>query len=87
MAYCDECGNFDSSHNDESAFNQEWKDARKKFDENYQPDLYYYWQYPLEEDYLMPNNFECLCEICFDILNVEGKITWKDDKNPFDVPV
>ena len=78
MAYCDECGNFDSSHNDESAFNQEWKDARKKFDENYQPDLYYYWQYPLEEDYLMPNNFECLCEICFDILNVEGKIKWKE---------
>ena len=87
MACCDNCGNFDDSYNDESSFNQEWKDARKKFDENYQPDLYYYWQYPLEEDYLMPNNFECLCEICFDILNVEGKIAWKDGKNPFDVPV
>ena len=82
MAYCDECGNFDSSHNDESAFNQEWKDARKKFDENYQPDLYYYWDYPLEERYnwreARPDT-DCLCEICFDILNTEGKISWCDN--------
>ena len=42
MAYCDVCGNFDDSYNNESSFNQEWKDARKEFDENYQPDLYYY---------------------------------------------
>ena len=66
MAYCDQCGNFDHTHEgDESS-------------PSFQPDLYYYWQYPLEEDYLMPNNFECLCEICFDILNVEGKIKWKE---------
>ena len=78
MAYCDECGNFD----DFLSFENKDKD-----DPDYQPDLYYYWQYPLEEDYQMPSGFECLCEICFDILNVEGKITWKDDKNPFDVPV
>ena len=72
MAYCDECGNFDHTHEgDESS-------------PDFQPDLYYYWQYQLEEDYQMPNGFECLCEICFDILNVEGKITWKDDKNPFE---
>ena len=79
MAYCDECGNFDSSHNDESAFNQEWKDARKEFDENYQPELYYYWDAPLEEDYDWRDNFpeaDCLCEICFDIANEEGKIKW-----------
>ena len=47
MAYCDSCGNFDDSYNDESAFNQDWKDARKEFDENYQPDLYYYWDLSL----------------------------------------
>ena len=74
MAYCDSCGNFDELDSSEDS----------KHVESYQPDLYYYWQYPLEEDYQMPNGFECLCEICFDILNVEGKITWKDDKNPFE---
>ena len=79
MAYCDSCGNFDDSYNDESAFNQDWKDARKEFDENYQPDLYYYWDSPIEEDYnwrdALPNA-DCLCEICFDILNSEKKIKW-----------
>ena len=79
MACCDKCGNFDDEHTD-------GEPAIKALPE-YQPDLYYYWQYPLEEDYQMPSGFECLCEICFDILNVEGKIAWKDDKNPFDVTV
>ena len=66
MAHCDVCGNFDHTHEgDESS-------------PDFQPDLYYYWQYPLEEDYQMPSGFECLCEICFDILNVEGKIKWKE---------
>ena len=74
MAYCDSCGNFDELDSSEDS----------KHVESYQPDLYYYWQYPLEEDYQMPSDFECLCEICFDILNVEGKITWKDGKNPFE---
>ena len=81
MAYCDVCGNFDSSHNDESAFNQEWKDARKEFDENYQPDLYYYWDAPLEEIYYWRDafpNVDCMCEICFDIANKEKKIIWSD---------
>ena len=45
----------------------------------YQPDLYYYWDSPIEEDYdwrdSLPNA-DCLCEICFDILNTEGKIKW-----------
>ena len=81
MAYCDVCGNFDDAYNNESSFNQEWKDAKKEFDENYQPDLYYYWDSPLEEDYnwreARPNT-DCLCEICFDILNTEGKISWCD---------
>ena len=66
MAYCDKCGNFDHTHEGD------------KSSPDFQPDLYYYWQYPLEEDYQMPSDFECLCEICFDILNVEGKIKWKE---------
>lgn len=65
MAYCESCGNYDDSH------------ESSKDTQDYQPDLYYYWQYPLEEDYLMPNNYECMCEICFDIANEEGKIQWK----------
>ena len=66
MAYCDVCGNFD---NDEGAIG----------DPNYQPDLYYYWDYPLEEDYDWRDSFpnvDCMCEICFDIANSEKKIKW-----------
>ena len=75
MAYCDSCGNYDDEHTDGMPEYQTGQD--------YQPDLYYYWQYPLEEDYLMPNGYECMCEICFDIANEEGKIQWKNNKNPF----
>ena len=74
MAYCDSCGNFDSSHD---------YDNSKPMDGLPDDSLYFYWQYPLEEDYLMPNGYECMCEICFDIANEEGKIQWKDNKNPF----
>jgi len=70
MACCENCGNYDGSAILESD---------SITDPEYQPDLYYYWQYPLEEDYQMPNGFECLCEICFDILNEEGKIKWKEE--------
>ena len=74
MAYCDNCGNFDDSHIDGQI------DSFKN-DPNYQPDLYYYWDYPLEEDYdwrdALPDT-DCLCEICFDINNKEGNIKWKN---------
>ena len=77
MALCEQCGNFDDQEieNDYGCFHLGKRPKRRK---SYQPDLYYYWQYPLEEDYQMPNGFECLCEICFDILNQEGKIKWKE---------
>ena len=77
MALCNVCGNFDDQEieNDDGCFHLGKRPKRRK---GYQPDLYFYWQYPLEEDYQMPNNFECLCEICFDILNQEGKIKWKE---------
>ena len=69
MAFCDVCGNFDRSHEGDE------KSA------DFQPDLYYYWDSPLEEDYdwrdALPHT-ECLCEICFDINNEEGKIKWKN---------
>ena len=42
------------------------------------PNLIYYWNGDIEEDYTMPNNYQCLCEICFDILNVEKKIKWRN---------
>ena len=67
MAYCDQCGNFDDSHDDSTE------------SQDYQPDLYYYWDYPLEEDYDWRDNFphvDCMCEICFDIANEEGKLVW-----------
>ena len=74
MAYCDNCGNFDDSHFEDlkETYQQIPKDA-------HQPDHYYYWDAPLEEDYdwreSLPNA-DCLCEICFDILNSENKIKW-----------
>ena len=67
MAYCDNCGNYD---NDEGAIG----------DPDYQPNLYYYWDAPIEEDYDWRDALpaaDCLCEICFDIFNTEGKIKWK----------
>ena len=67
MAYCDNCGNYD---NDEGAIG----------DPDYQPNLYYYWDAPIEEDYDWRDALpaaDCLCEICFDILNEEGKLKWK----------
>ena len=71
MAYCDVCGNFDDSHIEEKSYEENI---------NYQPDLYYYWDSPIEEDYdwrdTLPNT-DCLCEICFDIFNREKKIKWK----------
>jgi len=63
MASCCKCGNQEDY----------------KTEPDYQPDLYYYWDYPLEEDYDWRGaepDADCLCEICFDILNSEGKIKW-----------
>ena len=42
MAFCDKCGNFD----DFLSF-----EKKDKNDPDYQPDLYYYWDSPIEEDY------------------------------------
>jgi len=76
MAYCDKCGNFDDSHFED--LKETYQDVPK---DAHQPDLYYYWDAPIEEDYswraARPHH-DCLCEICFDILNVEGKIKWKE---------
>ena len=73
MAYCDECGNFDSSHDYDNS-----KPMEGLPDDN----LYFYWDSPLEERYdwrsARPDT-DCLCEICFDILNTEGKISWCDN--------
>ena len=69
----DQCGNFDDFLSFED---------KDKNDPDYQPDLYYYWDSPLEEDYDWRDNFplvDCFCEICFDIANSEGKIKWKED--------
>ena len=75
MAYCDKCGNFDDSHILSSDI-EVFEDCP-----DYQPDLYYYWDSPIEEDYnwrcALPD-VDCLCEICFDILNVEKKIKWRN---------
>ena len=75
MAYCDVCGNFDDSHLLECGIESKEYEQR----EDYQPDLYYYWDSPIEEDYNWRDEFphaECICEICFDIAQKEGKIKW-----------
>ncbi len=46
MAYCDRCGNFDESHRESMDYP---KDSQHCI-QDYQPDLYYYWDSPIEED-------------------------------------
>ena len=78
MALCDECGNFDDGHIE--APTKVFPSSKTALPD-YQPDLYYYWDAPIEEDYswraARPQH-DCLCEICFDILNEEGRIKWKE---------
>ena len=83
MAICNVCGNFDDANLTDVAYENplDIKD--------YQPDLYYYWDAPLEEDYDWRDTFpsaDCLCEICFDIANSEGKIKWTNKTDPFMLP-
>ena len=73
MAYCDNCGYYNDSHI-LSADIEVFEDCP-----DYQPDLYYYWDSPLEEDYDWREAFphvDCMCDICFDIANREKKIKW-----------
>ena len=80
MAFCDVCGNYDQSHID--GVSEYDKRLYHNESTDFQPDLYYYWDYPLEEDYSWREEFpeaDCLCEICFDIANSEGKIKWECD--------
>ena len=72
MAQCDVCENFNWEHVDgDPEVVSNMTDEGKR---NFQPDLYYYWIEPIEEDYdwrdALPDT-ECLCEICFDINNDE----------------
>ena len=88
MAQCEQCGNFDDQEieNDYGVFDLGKRPKRRK---GYQPELYYYWDAPLEEDYDWRDNFpeaDCLCEICFDIANEEGKIKWTNKTDPFMLP-
>lgn len=78
MAYCCKCGNFDKSHV------EDWDLKLHTNELSYQPDLYYYWDSPLDEDYNWRGAYpeiDCLCEICFDIANSEGKIKWECDSS------
>ena len=76
MSMCCNCGNFDSSHF------EDLKETYQDIDmDAYQPDLYYYWDAPIEELYDWRDAFphvDCMCEICFDIANEEKKIIWTD---------
>ena len=75
MALCDNCGNYDESYKEDLDYTT---DSHLEA-QDYQPDLYYYWDSPIEEDYNWRDAVpyaDCLCEICFDILNTEKKIKW-----------
>ena len=82
MAICDKCGNYDESYQEDLDYTTDSHLEAQDF----QPDLYYYWDSPLEEDYdwreTLPTA-DCLCEICFDLLNSQGKIKWVES-NPFE---
>ena len=72
MAYCDVCGNYDDEHTDGMPELQTGQD--------YQTTLYYYYDGDFcVEDYDWRQHFpkvDCMCEICFDIANEEGKLVW-----------
>ena len=76
MAHCDNCGNFDDSHY------EDLKDTYQDIDmQAHQPDLYYYWDAPLEELYSWRDahpHVDCMCEICFDIANHDKQIICTD---------
>ena len=46
-AKCDRCGNFDEGYREEMEYPKDGQHCIQ----DYQPDLYYYWDSPLEEDY------------------------------------
>ena len=76
MAYCDVCGNFDDSHYED--LKDTYQDIPK---DAHQPDLYYYWDAPLEELYDWRDahpHVDCMGEICFDIANHDKQIIWSD---------
>ncbi len=76
MAHCDVCGNFDDSHFE--SLKETYQDIPK---DAHQPDLYYYWDAPIEEDYSWRDahpHVDCMCEICFDIANHDKQIIWAD---------
>ena len=47
MAYCDRCGNFDEEYREDMGYPKDGEHCIQ----DYQPDCYYYWDSPLEEDY------------------------------------
>ena len=76
MAHCNVSGNFDDSHF------EDLKETYQDIDmQAHQPDLYYYWDAPLEELYSWRDahpHVDCMCEICFDIANHDKQIIWTD---------
>ena len=40
---------------------------------------YHYWHGDIEEEYDM-GQYTCLCYLCFNQLNTEGKIKWKKER-------
>ena len=46
-AKCDRCGNFDEGYREEMEYPKDGQHCIQ----DYQPDCYYYWDSPLEEDY------------------------------------
>ena len=72
MALCNVCGNYDDEHTDGMPELQTGQD--------YQPELNYYFDGDFcVEDYDWRGHFphvDCMCEICFDIANEEGKLVW-----------
>ena len=75
-AKCDRCGNFNEEYRKE----MEYPLYDEHCIQDYQPEMYYYWDAPLEEDYDWRDahpNVDCMCEICFDIANSEKKIKWQ----------
>ena len=83
MSMCDKCCCFDDSYAEDMDYPAEFEDDDEKQQEwleeqeGYEPHRYYYWHGDIQEDYQMPEGYECLCESCFGDFLGEGKIIEK----------
>ena len=78
MAQCEICNDYNDDYIDSISEGDDAQDLAMKESSQYKPNLYFYWNGSIEEDYDM-GEYECLCTRCFGQRDLEGKIKWKEN--------